>query len=290
MSIHRLPVFIAAARNLNFTKAAEELCISQTAISQQIKQLEQELGFELFVRSKRGVQLTPAGEAFYRRCRKISTQYNNAVALAEKIASGQETDLRIGYVGAYELWSIADPVREYHKKFPQAEISFSLGSNSSVIKDLVLGKLDLAVLCSFGVDLGPGLVGKVTSTEPCMLMISAEHPLAKQQVIRARDLKGIPIVVNRAQDNGSSASQIAGMYFNMGLGNNKRIYADDFYSLTLIIRSGLGISIVPRSMARWGLNGVVLRRIQVFHAKARTVIVYSEGCQNPGVTAFTSLF
>ena len=95
MSIHRLPVFIAAARNLNFTKAAEELCISQTAISQQIKQLEQELGFELFVRSKRGVQLTPAGEAFYRRCEKISTQYNNAVALAEKIASGQETDLRI---------------------------------------------------------------------------------------------------------------------------------------------------------------------------------------------------
>ena len=244
----------------------------------------------MFVRSKRGVQLTPAGEAFYRRCEKISTQYNNAVALAEKIASGQETDLRIGYVGAYELWSIADQVREYHKKFPQAEISFSLGSNSSVIKDLVLGKLDLAVLCSFGVELSPGLVGKVTSTEPCMLMISAEHPLAKQKVIKARDLKGLPIVVNRAQDNRSSASQIAGMYFNMGLGNNKRIYADDFYSLTLIIRSGLGISIVPRSMARWGLNGVVLRRIQGFHAKARTVIIYSEGCQNPGVTAFTSLF
>ena len=290
MSIHRLPVFIAAARNLNFTKAAEELCISQTAISQQIKQLEQELGFELFVRSKRGVQLTPAGEAFYRRCEKISTQYNNAIALAEKIASGQETDLRIGYVGAYELWSIADPVREYHKKFPQAEISFSLGSNSSVIKDLVLGKLDLAVLCSFGVDLSPGLVGKVTSTEPCMLMISAEHPLAKQKVIKARDLKGLPIVVNRAQDNRSSASQIAGMYFNMGLGNNKRIYADDFYSLSLIIRSGLGISIVTRSMASWGLNGVVLRRIHGFHAKARTVIVYYEGCQNPGVTAFLSLF
>ena len=133
-------------------------------------------------------------------------------------------------------------------------------------------------------------MGKVTSTEPCMLMISAEHPLAKQEVIKARDLKGLPIVVNRAQDNRSSASQIAGMYFNMGLGNNKRIYADDFYSLTLIIRSGLGISIVPRSMARWGLNGVVLRSIQGFHAKARTVIIYSEGCQNPGVTAFTSLF
>lgn len=290
MSIHRLPVFMAAARNLNFTRAAEELCISQTAVSQQIKQLEQEIGFTLFVRSKRGVQLTPAGEAYYRRCEKISAQYNNAVALGEKIASGQETDLRIGYVGAYELWSIADQVRDYHKKFPGAEISFSLGSNSSVIKDLALGKLDLAVLCSFGVELNPGLVSKVISTEPCMLMISAGHPLARQESINVRDLKGLPIVVNRAQDNLSSASQIAGMYFNMGLGNNKRIYADDFYSLTLIIRSGLGISMVPRSMSKWGLDGVVLRQIHGFHAKARTQIVYPDGCQTPGVMAFASLF
>ena len=62
MSIHRLPVFIAAARNLNFTKAAEELCISQTAISQQIKQLEQEVDAPLFVRNKAGLKLTPQGE------------------------------------------------------------------------------------------------------------------------------------------------------------------------------------------------------------------------------------
>ena len=97
-------------------------------------------------------------------------------------------------------------------------------------------------------------------------------------------------MVIRAQDNLSSASQIAGMYFNMGLGNNKRIYADDFYSLTLIIRSGLGISMVPGSMSKWGLDGVVLRQIHGFHAKARTQIVYSDGCQTPGVMAFASLF
>ena len=117
MSIHRLPVFMAAARNLNFTRAAEELCISQTAVSQQIKQLEQEIGFTLFVRSKRGVQLTPAGEAYYRCFEKISAQYNNAVALGEKIASGQETDLRIGYVGAYELWSTTKKSPELRSVF-----------------------------------------------------------------------------------------------------------------------------------------------------------------------------
>ena len=65
MSIQRLPVFLSAAEHLNFTKAAEEHCISQTAVSQQIKLLEQDIGFPLFIREKRGVQLTPAGRAFY---------------------------------------------------------------------------------------------------------------------------------------------------------------------------------------------------------------------------------
>ena len=69
MSIQRLPVFLSAAEHLNFTRAAEEQCISQTAVSQQIKLLEQELGYALFVRGKRGVSLTPAGEVFYRQSR-----------------------------------------------------------------------------------------------------------------------------------------------------------------------------------------------------------------------------
>ena len=71
VSIQRLPVFLSAAEHLNFTRAAEEQCISQTAVSQQIKLLEQELGYALFVRGKRGVSLTPAGEVFYRQCKQL---------------------------------------------------------------------------------------------------------------------------------------------------------------------------------------------------------------------------
>ena len=103
MGIQRLPVFLSAAENLNFTKAAEEQCISQTAVSQQIKLLEQELGYALFVRGKRGVSLTPAGEVFYRQCKQLMIRYNDAAVQGKKIAIGNATDLRIGYAGAYEL-------------------------------------------------------------------------------------------------------------------------------------------------------------------------------------------
>ena len=298
MGIQRLPVFLSAAENLNFTKAAEEQCISQTAVSQQIKLLEeeletelleQELGYALFVRGKRGVSLTPAGEVFYRQCKQLMIRYNDAAAQGKKIALGNATDLRIGYAGAYELWTIVSQIRKYHRQHPEAEIEFQLGSNQSLLDGLAEGQLDMAVLSGFGVELGKGLDSRVTLSDPCMVMISASHPLAEKQTIHPRELKGMPIVLNRAQDSQPSAGLIAGMYANMGLRDNKRMYADDFYSIALIINTGIAFSIMPASVACWGIDGVVFRPVQGFKAKARTLLVYPRGSQDTGIRSFVSL-
>ena len=289
MGIQRLPVFLSAAENLNFTKAAEEQCISQTAVSQQIKLLEQELGYALFVRGKRGVSLTPAGEVVDRQCKQLMIRYNDAAAQGKKIALGNSTDLRIGYAGAYELWTIVSQIRKYHRLHPEAEIEFQLGSNRSLLNDLAEGQLDMAVLSGFGVELGKGFDSRVTLSDPCMAMISAAHPLAAKQTIHPRDLKGMPIVLNRAQDSQPSAGLIAGMYANMGLRENKRMYADDFYSIALIINAGIAFSIMPASVACWGIEGVVFRPVQGFQAKARTLLVYPRGSQDTGIQSFVSL-
>ena len=289
VSIQRLPVFLSAAEHLNFTRAAEEQCISQTAVSQQIKLLEQELGYALFVRGKRGVSLTPAGEVFYRQCKQLMIRYNDAAAQGKKIALGNLTDLRIGYAGAYELWTIVSQIRKYHRQHPEAEIEFQLGSNQSLLNDLAEGQLDMAVLSGFGVELGKGLDSRVTLADPCMVMISASHPLAEKQTIHPRELKGMPIVLNRAQDSQPSAGLIAGMYANMGLRDNKRMYADDFYSIALIINTGIAFSIMPASVACWGIEGVVFRPVQGFRAKARTLLVYPRGSQDTGIRSFVSL-
>ena len=279
VSIQRLPVFLSAAEHLNFTRAAEEQCISQTAVSQQVKLLEQELGYALFVRGKRGVSLTPAGEVFYRQCRQLMIRYNGAAAQGKKVALGNATDLRIGYAGAYELWTIVS----------QAEIEFQLGSNQSLLGALAEGQLDMAVLSGFGVELGKELDSRVTLSDPCMVMISASHPLAAKKEIHPRELKGMPIVLNRAQDSQPSAGLIAGMYANMGLRENKRMYADDFYSIALIINTGIAFSIMPASVACWGIDGVVFRPVQGFKAKARTLLVYPRGSQDTGIRSFVSL-
>ena len=190
VSIQRLPVFLSAAEHLNFTRAAEEQCISQTAVSQQVKLLEQELGYALFVRGKRGVSLTPAGEVFYRQCRQLMIRYNGAAAQGKKVALGNATDLRIGYAGAYELWTIVSQIRKYHRQHPEAEIEFQLGSNQSLLGALAEGQLDMAVLSGFGVELGKELDSRVTLSDPCMVMISASPPLAAKKEIHPRELRG----------------------------------------------------------------------------------------------------
>ena len=173
------------------------------------------------------------------------------------VALGTAADLRIGYAGAYELWTIVAQIRKYHRLYPEASFSFQLGSNRSLLAALAEGRLDMAVLSGFGVVLDAELASCVTRADPCVVMISAEHPLAAKAEIHPRELKGMPIVLNRAQDSQPSAAQIAGMYASMGLGGNPRMYADDFYGIALIIHAGLAFSIMPASMADWGISGVV---------------------------------
>ena len=289
MSIQRLPIFLSAAEHLNFTKAAEEHHISQTAVSQQIKQLENELGFQLFIRGKRGVTLTPAGMEYYRQCKKLMAQYQTAVTQGKKVAGGHGTSLTIGYAGAYELWNATRLVKQYCSAYPDPQIDFRFASNQVLLGDVSSGKVDVAVICEFGVELSDWLESTELSDDPCVLMIAKSHPLAQKSVIDRRDLADLPIVLNRAQDSQTTASQILQMYSHLGMSGNKRYYIDDFYSLAMLVSSGLAVSVVPDSMQQMSIEGLAFVPIRGFHSTARTMIVYQKNSQSPAVKHLLSL-
>lgn len=289
MSIQRLPIFLSAAEHLNFTKAAEVHHISQTAVSQQIKQLERELGFQLFNRGKRGVTLTPAGKEYYRQCKKLMAQYQTAVTQGQKVAGGHGTSLTIGYAGAYELWNATQLVKKYCLACPDPQIDFRFASNQILLGEVSSGKVDVAVICEFGIELSDWLTSTELSNAKCVLMISADHPLAKKEMIDRKDLASLPIVLNRAQDNQTTASQILQMYSHLGMSGNKRYYIDDFYSLAMFVSSGLAVSVVPETMQQMGIDGLAYVPIHGFHSTARTMLVYQKDSQSPAVKHLLSL-
>lgn len=289
MSIQRLPVFLSAAKYLNFTKAAEEHCISQTAVSQQIKQLEQELGFRLFVRANRGVTLTPAGESFYRQCSQIMREYQSAVTQGLRIAEGEPNTLRLGYASEYELWSVSSLLRRYRKRYPNRMIEFEDGTSQTIIEQMGDGKLDVAVISWVGVKVPDWMDYRIFLEEPCVLMISSRHPLAKQKEIDPKDLMDIPLVMNSQPNHRSSVESINSMYRYLGLENNKRLYANGLYSMASIVSLGMAVSVMPEGLANLGLGGLSFIPVKKLRAPARTSIIYPRNHTVPAVQDLLSL-
>ncbi len=289
MSIQRIPIFLAAAEELNFTKAAESLHITQTAVSQQIKLLEEELGFQLFIRDTRSVSLTDAGQVFYRQCRQIMTQYNTAVVQAQKTASGNDYNIRVGYAGAYELWSSSKYLREYCDRWKNARIDMTTGTNQQLMQMLTDGKIDIAFVSGFGTEANSWLTTKTISSVPCLLMISEKHPLAKQKIISPSQLVDIPIVLNRVQDSVAYKVQTADMYRYLGLSGNKQIYVDDFYSLATLVSLGQAIAVVPSDIKCWGIEGIAFVPIKHFRPMAHILMVCAKQTASPAAKKFLNI-
>lgn len=289
MSIQRLPVFLSAAKHLNFTKAAEEHCISQTAVSQQIKQLEQELGFSLFVRANRGVTLTPAGKAFYRQCGQLMREYQSAVTMGQRIAEGEPNTLRLGYASEYELSAISWLLRRYRGRYPQRVIEFEDGASQTIIEQMGEGKLDVAVVSWVGVKRPDWMSYRIFLEDPCVLMISSQHPLAKKNEIDPKDLVGIPLVMNSQPNHHSSAESINDMYYHLGLENNRRLYANGFYSMATIVGLNMAVSVMPRGLADFGLPGLSFIPIKSLNVPARTSIIYPRNRPIPAVRDLLAL-
>ncbi len=274
MSIQRLPVFLEAAKQKNFSAAAKVLCISQTAVSQQIKLLEDELGFQLFNRSRKGVTLTQAGEAYYRQCRQVMSSYNSAVYQSRRIAQGDPDTLSVGYCGAYDLWVASKLVHNYCTAKPGRRIELHSGTGRELVEKLANGEMDLAVLSSFGLERESWLGIKPISLGRCMLMISSINPLARKQSIKFEELTSLPVVLTKSYHLQTAEEVINEMYMHLGLGENERVYADDFYSLVLLVSADMGVSIAPESVANMGLPGIRLVPIEGFHRVAKTLIAY----------------
>ena len=117
MNLNQLEYFVNAAETLNFTSTAKKFYISQTAITQQIKALEEHLGEELFYRKNKKLSLTPVGKVFYQECKAILIRTSDALEKVHLAANGIIGDLRIGVIDGYEKTNISDSIRNFHNEF-----------------------------------------------------------------------------------------------------------------------------------------------------------------------------
>jgi len=191
MEIDQLRYFLRVAERGNFTRAAEELNISQPALSRSIQKLEDELGQPVFERKTRAVALTPAGVLLQTRAQQILTLI--ADTKAEISDDGQSGQIRIGAIPTIAPYFLPNLLREFSSEFPDASLIVQEDTTEKLLKRCSQGEIDLAIV-ALPIS-AKYLEVEELFQEELLLVLPPDHPLVKKAQIRLNDIKSLPFVL-----------------------------------------------------------------------------------------------
>lgn len=189
MLLKQMEYFCALVERGSFTKAATACFVSQSAISQQIKQLESDLGCALLERTGRAFSLTPAGESFYRNARDIVNRTHAAQNEARRLGSGEPERLAVGYLNHFDGPEIAYAVAEFCRRHPNTVVAAQGGAHGELYTQLLNGDIDLKVNDRRR-QLSDEFVNERLFTAHLIVEASPLNPLSRQARISVPELAG----------------------------------------------------------------------------------------------------
>lgn len=234
--LRSIKYFQAVVRNNSFSEAAEECHISQSAISQQIKALENELGFQLLERKNRKFVLTPAGEHFYKKSLILVADYEQICRESEKIARGDEAVLKIGYLRSYSSREVRQALEDFSAKYPRVFVQLLYGSHEELFELLRSGDADL-VLNDQRRAFSDEYVNQILMTSCMQAEIAARSSMAALPFVTVQELKNIPCILVASKDQ----QVIEQTYYStvIGLGG-EFLYAENLEEARMLVVSGRG--------------------------------------------------
>ena len=197
---HHLQYFYALVQTGSFTEAAEALYISQSALSQHIKALEEELGVRLIERSGRKLALTEAGDYFYSHSRMVLSDYEKVCAEAKRIANRGRKSLSIGYLRSCDGLEVHHTVFEFNKRHPDMVIDTVETGSDRLSELLELGKLDIALCEKKDAEASLYITYPIVTVD-FLIEISSNDPLAERDCVTLEDLRFLSgiLVANGAE-------------------------------------------------------------------------------------------
>lgn len=283
MELRHLRYFVAVAEELHFGRAATRLHIAQPPLSRQIRQLEEELGVTLLDRSKRRVELTPAGRTFFVEARRVLTQSERAVRAAQRTSRGDLGPLSLGFVPAADLDLLPRALRLCRTRYPSFEVELHPMTRCQQADALRSGRIQMGlVLLPF--DDGSSAVEPLVR-EPLVAVLPDGHRLARRDRVRMTDLRDETIVsfprAPRGRDHMTeSACRQAGF-------EPRLAYATDRIETNLsLVAAGIGVSLLPASIRNLKRVGVVYRPLLPPAPHVELAVTYPSDAASPSVTTF----
>jgi len=293
IELRHLRYFLAVADTLHFGQAAERLGMSQPPLSQQIRQLEQLIGAQLFVRSHRRVQLTEAGTLLQQQARALLLQVDATVEQVQRVQRGERGELHIGLTRATPLSAqIPRAIFDYRQRYPQVRLQLREMNTLQQIDALLEGELDVGIIRRR--TLPPELVARSLFTDPLAVVLHRQHP-----ALRGRDPASTVLALEQLAHEPFVAfhrSAGAGIHDHMialcaAAGFTPRIVQEAGEASTLIslAAAGLGAAILPASCDHIHVEGACFVALADSGAHSEVQLVWRRESVTPLIRNFTAL-
>ena len=270
MEMHQVKYFLATASELNFTKAAEICNVTQPSLTRAIKQLEGELGGDLFRRERPQAQLTELGQRMYPHLKQCYESALEARSLASAIKSGEIGTLKLALSHTINLELLTSHLTELNRLFNRLEVKLLRGRGPEIIELLKTGEAELAIAA----DLGEGW-GRLDRwplfTEEFGLILNAKHRLASHSAIAVDDLRRERWLRRAYCEHFEKAMSLLRSH---GLDVDQGYELNSERDLITLLESDFGVAFAPRSLPRpktlkqAAVNGVEFRRTNYLYGVA----------------------
>lgn len=248
MELRHLRYFEAVVKERNFTRAAESLGVAQPPLSRQIRELEHELGVQLFDRDSRPVRLTEAGRIFHDQAAQILSNVEQLRRSMERIGKASKRRYAIGFVASVVYGAMPDVVREFRDTAGDLDVELLEVTTLEQVAALKDGRID-AGIGRLQID-DPAIARSLLAQERLVLAVQTDHELARQDAVSLCDLTGHRLIVYPSQPRPSYIDQVLGML------RDERVYPQfltevrDVQIALGLVASAAGIALVPISMER----------------------------------------
>ena len=287
MELRHLRYFVTVAEELHFGRAAERLFIAQPPLSQQIQQLERELGVALFTRTSRRVQLTPAGVVFLAEAQQILARVELSMSEVQRAARGEVGALSIGFAASATYEFLPAVLHNFRERYPDTKLQlFELNAaeQAQALHDGVINIGFARPAITYA-----GWTVETVSEEPFMVAVPEGHPAAKEGSISVKSLAQEPFILFPPDPKPSYTDLVRAVCTQAGFVPQVAQEVREMQTALSLVAAGMGIVLVPASVQNVRRRGVVYLSLLESTLRTELTAVFRQDDPSPVLSVFLSV-
>ncbi len=287
MELRHLRYFVTVAEELHFGRAAVRLHMAQPPLSQQIRQLETEIKVQLFERTHRRVELTPAGQVFLKEAYSILDSVEGAVTRAQRASRGEWGWFGVGFVGSANYDVLPTILRQFRERYPEVELALQELVGDEQEQALRENRIHVGFTRSSTLE--EGLVLEALFHESLLLAVPSAHRLANCDTVSLRDLATEPFILFQHSLPSSYGSYLLRVCEEAGFTPRTVQVVGEIQTALSLVCAGIGVTLVPSSVQKFQREGAVYKPLSEPAPTIGLMLAYRENDASPILPHFLQI-